>query len=96
MSTTCSARAGGGRAGDRSRRQHQHPRSGFTIWDRVAGRRRASKRWPDFCCSGLGYIPAPGESVTYGPRTFIVQEMDRNRIARVKIVSARPTEGVAS
>jgi len=44
----------------------------------------------------FGYIPAPGESVTYGPRTFIVQEMDRNRIARVKIVSARPAEGVAS
>ena len=44
----------------------------------------------------LGYIPSPGESVTYGDRTFIVQEMDRNRIARVKIVSARPAEGVAS
>jgi CBS domain containing-hemolysin-like protein len=40
----------------------------------------------------LGYIPAPGESVTYGDRTFIVQEMDRNRIARVKILMARPTE----
>ncbi len=38
----------------------------------------------------FGYIPAPGESVTYGDRTFIVQEMDRNRIARVKIVAARP------
>ncbi len=44
----------------------------------------------------FGYIPAPGESVTYGHRTFIVQEMDRNRIARVKIVTARPAEGVAS
>lgn len=40
----------------------------------------------------LGYIPAPGDSVTYGSRTFIVQEMDRNRIARVKIVTARPVE----
>jgi CBS domain containing-hemolysin-like protein len=40
----------------------------------------------------LGYIPAPGDSVTYGPRTFIVQQMDRNRIARVKIVTARPAE----
>ncbi len=40
----------------------------------------------------LGYIPAPGESVTYGDRTFIVQEMDRNRIVRVKIVTARPAE----
>jgi putative hemolysin len=44
----------------------------------------------------FGYIPAPGESLTYGPRTFIVQEMDRNRIARVKIMSARPAEGLAS
>jgi putative hemolysin len=44
----------------------------------------------------FGYVPAPGESVTYGPRTFIVQDMDRNRIARVKIVSARPAEGLAS
>lgn len=37
----------------------------------------------------LGYIPGPGESVTYGSRTFIVEEMDRNRIARVKIITAR-------
>jgi CBS domain containing-hemolysin-like protein len=43
----------------------------------------------------LGYIPSPGEAVTYGPRTFIVEEMDRNRIARVKIVTARPAEAVA-
>jgi putative hemolysin len=42
----------------------------------------------------LGYIPAPGESVTYENRTFIVQEMDRNRIVRVKVVTARPTETV--
>jgi putative hemolysin len=38
----------------------------------------------------LGYIPTPGDSVTYGSRTFIVQQMDRNRIERVKIVTARP------
>lgn len=37
----------------------------------------------------LGYIPGPGESITYGVRTFIVEEMDRNRIARVKIITAR-------
>jgi putative hemolysin len=37
----------------------------------------------------LGSIPAPGESVTYGDRTFIVQEMDRNRIVRVKILTAK-------
>jgi putative hemolysin len=40
----------------------------------------------------LGYIPAPGESVTYGSRTFIVEAMDRNRITRVKILTARPAE----
>jgi putative hemolysin len=42
----------------------------------------------------FGYIPAPGESVTYERHTFIVQEMDRNRIARVKILTARPPEPV--
>ena len=41
----------------------------------------------------LGYIPGPGESVTYGTRTFIVEEMDRNRIARVKINSRGATVG---
>ena len=44
----------------------------------------------------LGYIPGPGESVTYGPRTFIVEEMDRNRIARVKIITARPADAEPS
>ena len=41
----------------------------------------------------LGYIPARGDTVTFGPRTFIVQEMDRNRIARVRIVMARAAAG---
>ncbi len=41
----------------------------------------------------LGYIPARGDAVTYGPRTFIVQEMERNRIARVRIVAARGASG---
>jgi len=40
----------------------------------------------------LGYIPGPGESVTYGSRTFIVEAMDKNRIARVKIITARSTD----
>jgi CBS domain containing-hemolysin-like protein len=45
----------------------------------------------------FGYIPTPGDSVTYGSRTFIVQQMERNRIARVKIISAKPAEtGVSS
>ena len=43
----------------------------------------------------LGYIPGPGESVTYGSRTFIVEEMDRNRISRVKIITARPADAEA-
>jgi putative hemolysin len=41
----------------------------------------------------LGYIPAPGESVTHGNHKFIVQAMERNRIAKVKIVNTRPAEG---
>lgn len=40
----------------------------------------------------LGYIPTPGDSVTHEAHTFTVQEMDRNRIARVKVVTARPAE----
>ncbi len=44
----------------------------------------------------LGYIPARGDAVTYGPRTFIVQEMDRNRIARVRVVAARTASGQAA
>jgi len=44
----------------------------------------------------LGYIPAPGESVTYGNRTFIVQQMDRNRIVRVKIVKTRPPDTISA
>lgn len=41
----------------------------------------------------LGYIPQRGDAVTYGPRTFIVQEMEHNRIARVRIVAARGAPG---
>jgi len=33
----------------------------------------------------LGYIPKAGETVTHGDRLFTVLEMDRNRIARVRI-----------
>jgi len=43
----------------------------------------------------LGYIPAAGESVMYGGRTFVVEEMERNRIARVKILSAQPSDSGA-
>src|SRR5678815_3061154 len=40
----------------------------------------------------LGYIPAPGDTVTNESHMFIVQEMDRNRIVRVKIVTQRAAE----
>jgi putative hemolysin len=43
-----------------------------------------------FLLQRLGYIPAAGESLTYDGRTFIVDRMDRNRIARVKILNLRP------
>jgi len=33
----------------------------------------------------LGYIPKPGESVEEGDRRFTVLEMDRNRIAKVRV-----------
>jgi CBS domain containing-hemolysin-like protein len=33
----------------------------------------------------LGYIPKPGESVEEGDRKFTVLEMDRNRIAKVRV-----------
>ncbi len=44
----------------------------------------------------FGYIPAPGESVAYKNRTFIVQEMDRNRIVRVKIITAKPPDAASA
>jgi putative hemolysin len=33
----------------------------------------------------LGYIPKQGDEVEYGNRRFCILEMDRNRIARVKV-----------
>ena len=47
-----------------------------------------------FLLQRLGYIPGPGESVTYDGRTFIVDRMERNRIARVKVSNIRP-DGLA-
>jgi CBS domain containing-hemolysin-like protein len=38
----------------------------------------------------LGYIPHAGEYVDYGGRRYIVLEMERNRIARVRIERAAP------
>jgi len=48
-----------------------------------------------FLLHQLGYIPAAGESVMYDGRTFVVEEMERNRIARVKILSAQPSDSGA-
>jgi CBS domain containing-hemolysin-like protein len=45
-----------------------------------------------FLLHQFGYIPAAGESLTHDGRTFIVESMDRNRIARVKILNAQPPE----
>jgi CBS domain containing-hemolysin-like protein len=41
-----------------------------------------------FLLHQFGYIPATGESVVYGDRTFVVGSMERNRIARVRVLSA--------
>jgi CBS domain containing-hemolysin-like protein len=38
----------------------------------------------------LGNIPAPGDTVIHDGRTFVVEQMDRNRIARVRIVRVHP------
>ena len=40
-----------------------------------------------FLLHQLGYIPSAGEAVRYEGRTFVVEEMERNRIARVKIIN---------
>jgi CBS domain containing-hemolysin-like protein len=45
-----------------------------------------------FLLHQLGYIPVVGETVSYGGRTFIVESMERNRISRVKILTARQPE----
>ncbi len=50
---------------------------------------------PSFLLFRLWPSPARGDAVTYGARTFIVQEMERNRIARVRIVMARVAPGAA-
>ena len=45
----------------------------------------ASKTLAGFLCSGLGDIPQTGATVEYEGRRFTVLEMDRNRIARVRM-----------
>jgi CBS domain containing-hemolysin-like protein len=48
-----------------------------------------------FLLHQFGYIPVAGESLTHEGRTFTVESMDRNRIARVKILNAQPAEASA-
>jgi CBS domain containing-hemolysin-like protein len=45
-----------------------------------------------FLLHQFGYIPVAGESVIHEGRAFLVQSMDRNRIARVKIISPQPPD----
>ncbi|MDP8989097.1 MAG: CBS domain-containing protein, partial [Acidobacteriota bacterium] len=45
-----------------------------------------------FLLHQFGYIPVTGESVVHAGRTFLVESMDRNRIARVKILSSQPAD----
>lgn len=44
----------------------------------------------------FGDLPKEGESVTYGLRRFTVLQMERNRIARVKIERLQPEPGPAA
>jgi putative hemolysin len=45
-----------------------------------------------FLLHQFGYIPVAGESVIHDGRVFLVQSMDRNRIARVKIISPQQAD----
>ena len=45
----------------------------------------ASRRWRASCSSAWARFPSAGESVEYEGRRYTVLEMDRNRIARVRI-----------
>ncbi|MEO7146027.1 MAG: hemolysin family protein [Bryobacteraceae bacterium] len=44
----------------------------------------------------FGYIPTAGEAVTYGAHRFTVLEMDRNRIARVRLDRLQPAADASS
>ncbi len=46
-----------------------------------------------FAFQELDHVPDPGERFTYGPLLFEIEEMDRNRIVRLKI-TRRPDEAV--
>jgi putative hemolysin len=48
-----------------------------------------------FLLTQFGYIPHPGEFVEHAGRRFTIAEMDRNRIATVKIEKVEPKQSVA-
>lgn len=48
-----------------------------------------------FLLTQFGYIPRPGEFVEHAGRRFTIVEMDRNRIATVKIEKVEPKQSVA-
>jgi CBS domain containing-hemolysin-like protein len=44
-----------------------------------------------FLLAQLGHLPVAGESVSYGGRRYIVEEMAGRRIARVRVETIGPT-----
>jgi CBS domain containing-hemolysin-like protein len=48
-----------------------------------------------FLLTQFGYIPRPGEFVEHAGRRFTIVDMDRNRIATVKIEKVEPKQSVA-
>jgi len=49
-----------------------------------------------FILHQFGYIPTAGETFSYDGRTFVVEEMERNRITRVRILNAAVKPPAAS
>jgi len=74
---------GYGRGGGHLIHRNGHGHDGAIVIDPLSAK-------PRFLLFRFGYIPSPGDTATHETHTFTVQEMDRNRIARVKIVTARP------
>ena len=71
----------------------RQPRASATWKANSASRFRptpVSRLWPDFCSSSSARFPHAGESVEYAGRRYTVLEMERNRIARVKIEKVVP------
>jgi putative hemolysin len=48
-----------------------------------------------FLLTQFGYIPHQGEFIEHAGRRFTIAEMDRNRIATVKIEKVEPKQSVA-